>query len=719
NADKACTANFSQAPPPPFTLTVTLNGQGIVTSDPAGISCPSDCSEPYNQNTLVTLTATHASGWQFNGWSGDPDCSDGQVSMNADKACTANFSQAPPSQYTLTEISSPDGIVKSYPDGIYCPPDCSETYPAGTIVKLAVWPFGGAYEAGTYFTQWTGDPDCADGVVTMNGDRTCGTMFASKPPLKQIVTVMMNGSGTVTSSPSGINCLNDCTELMNFGTVVTLTAIPEPGWQFDGWTGDSYCTSGSGTITTAYDRTCVANFSPATPAEPRIEFLAPPALSRNGRLRIFGSHFGTTPGTVKIGGVTAPLTRWTNNLIVAYVTEQMPLGDNPVQVFASGKASNIKMLHVTSPPPPDGKVKWRLEVDAQYIQHRPAVGPDGTVYVHDARGFLYAVTPGGALKWVFSTPGAHGPPSVGTDGTIYAGAGTKIFAINPDGTLKWQFTDPNTGQGITAGPTVGPDGNIYAVTEKPGLGVFALSPVGTLLWNDTNGGVGFSDVAQLGEEIVFGPAQQQLYFAFDQYGLGQFDSLFGYRMNGNQQFRVETGSLSNNLPSVQGQPAVGPNGNIWISAGLRLKMYHPSGTLQWTFFDAGTSNLKHVDVGPDNVAYVVQNLSYLYAVNPNGTEKWKYTDPGILEDPIVAPNNSLVLVGGRITYGQPGFIAAVSPSGTLAWKFTLSAEHGFLVIPSSRARFSPDSSVAYIGTSRATQSTHNDFSYLYAVQTSP
>ena len=39
-------------------LTTVLNGTGSITSNPAGILCPGDCSETYTNNTSITLTAT-------------------------------------------------------------------------------------------------------------------------------------------------------------------------------------------------------------------------------------------------------------------------------------------------------------------------------------------------------------------------------------------------------------------------------------------------------------------------------------------------------------------------------------------------------------------------------------------------------------------------------------------------------------------------------------
>ena len=76
-----------------FTLTVVLagSGGGTVASNPAGINCGSDCTEAYPEGTAVTLTPTSAAGSVFAGWSGDADCNDGVVDIDADHSCTATF----------------------------------------------------------------------------------------------------------------------------------------------------------------------------------------------------------------------------------------------------------------------------------------------------------------------------------------------------------------------------------------------------------------------------------------------------------------------------------------------------------------------------------------------------------------------------------------------------------------------------------------------------
>jgi hypothetical protein len=58
------------------------------------------------------------------------------------------------------------------------------------------------------------------------------------------VTLSGNGSGTVTSSPSGIACGNQCSTLMGLGTAIVLQPTPGPGSIFVGWRGT--CPAGAG-----------------------------------------------------------------------------------------------------------------------------------------------------------------------------------------------------------------------------------------------------------------------------------------------------------------------------------------------------------------------------------------------------------------------------------------------------------------------------------------
>jgi len=76
-----------------YLLTVTIRGNGTVKSEPAGIHCGTECSGFFNAGAIVSLVALPAPLWQFDGWSGDPDCGDGRITMNANTSCHAIFTR--------------------------------------------------------------------------------------------------------------------------------------------------------------------------------------------------------------------------------------------------------------------------------------------------------------------------------------------------------------------------------------------------------------------------------------------------------------------------------------------------------------------------------------------------------------------------------------------------------------------------------------------------
>ncbi len=83
---------------------------------------------------------------------------------------------------------------------------------------------------------------------------------ASPPAITYTLSVNKsgNGTGTVTSLPSGINCGSDCSEEYNDGEVVALTAVNDVSSTFAGWSGDC---NNSGQVTMNSHKTCTASFT--------------------------------------------------------------------------------------------------------------------------------------------------------------------------------------------------------------------------------------------------------------------------------------------------------------------------------------------------------------------------------------------------------------------------------------------------------------------------
>src|SRR5262245_61015078 len=131
----------------------------------------------------------------------------------------------------LTVVRNGEGTVTG--PGINCGGDCSERFTIGTVVTLTATP-----AAGSTFTGWSGGGCSGTGacqVTITTAPITVTATFAG--PLGLTVALAGTGSGTVTSSPSGIACPPTCSASFGRGTVVTLTAAPAAGSTFTGWTG--------------------------------------------------------------------------------------------------------------------------------------------------------------------------------------------------------------------------------------------------------------------------------------------------------------------------------------------------------------------------------------------------------------------------------------------------------------------------------------------------
>lgn len=231
--DRSVTATFGLAD---FPLNVGLagSGSGTVNSNPAGINCGSACSQPYTFGTMVTLTASPSGSSSFTEWSGGGCTGTSPCTVQIDQAIsvTATFDLQ---SYALavTNSGTGTGTVTSAPAGISCGADCSEPFVHGTVVTLS-----GAPGVGSEFGGWSGAGCSGTGTcqVTVDAAKSVTATFTLLE-YNLAVTLDGDGSGTVTSAPSGILCGADCGEEFAHGTVVTLTAAEGTGSEFVGWTG--------------------------------------------------------------------------------------------------------------------------------------------------------------------------------------------------------------------------------------------------------------------------------------------------------------------------------------------------------------------------------------------------------------------------------------------------------------------------------------------------
>ncbi|HXD75609.1 MAG TPA: Ig-like domain-containing protein [Vicinamibacterales bacterium] len=238
-------------------LTIVRNGNGTVTSTPAGIDCGPACSTSFDSTITATLTAVPLDGALFAGWNGC-DAASGStctVAMSADRLITAAFSRP---TLTLTKSGPGRGSVTSSTPGLDCGEafdTCTSSFDAGTALTLTATP---AY--GSDFDHWTAcDPNGRFCSLTMDASKPAGATFTLS---KFVLTVDKPGvgTGTVTASSGAIDCGDTCAAPYDYGTVVTLTATPGLGSVFNRWAGCDSVSDQTCTVTIGADTWVSANF---------------------------------------------------------------------------------------------------------------------------------------------------------------------------------------------------------------------------------------------------------------------------------------------------------------------------------------------------------------------------------------------------------------------------------------------------------------------------
>ncbi|MCA9980894.1 MAG: hypothetical protein KDD89_08675, partial [Anaerolineales bacterium] len=134
--------------------------------------------------------------------------------------------------------------------------DCVATLDYGTVITLTA-----VAETGSTFTGWdgacSGTGDC---VVTIT-DTTNVTATFDLNQYDLTVALDGTGNGSVTSDPAGIDCGVDCVATLDYGTVITLTAVAGTNGKFTGWGGACAGTNGSVcTVTITADTAVTATF---------------------------------------------------------------------------------------------------------------------------------------------------------------------------------------------------------------------------------------------------------------------------------------------------------------------------------------------------------------------------------------------------------------------------------------------------------------------------
>ena len=352
-----------------------------------------------------------------------------------------------------------------------------------------------------------------------------------------------------------------------------------------------------------------------------------------------------------------------------------------------------------------GDVLWTADLDPSPNFSEPTVGPDGTIYVHTGR--FYAIAPDGSIRWSQPLSSAN-VADVGPDGTVYAASTHTVHAFSPDGAPLWTFTETPTGQGVMAGPSVGPDGNVYVIFDAPGMGAVSLTPQGELRWSTAGfinwGGTGLTKVQFGADRFYFA---EEVVPGCDPDGLQQ----------GLVAVLLDDGDVDWCAPlSAAARPMADSVGRAYQKFSFSaLRAYEPDGSVAWTFgLPPGSNTVIGPGVGPDGAAYLNRNSSQMWAINADGSVRWTMDDPpgGTFRvRASVAADNAALVYGTQHAPGSSGIIIARDPGdGSLLWSVPIPGANIGAAAP---AAFSADGSVVYVPV-RTSAATH-----LLAVQVHP
>ena len=163
-----------------------------------------------------------------------------------------------PTTVRVSRFGSGAGSVLSSPPGIDCGNDCIEPYASGTVITLVPFP-----AEGSVFAGWSGDcTGTSSCTLTIDADHSVTATFRARNAYTLKVTLAGIGSGIVSSDPTGIKCPSgNCATSYDEGTEVQLSASPNPGYVFAGWSGACSGSKSSCAVTMDAAKSVTATFT--------------------------------------------------------------------------------------------------------------------------------------------------------------------------------------------------------------------------------------------------------------------------------------------------------------------------------------------------------------------------------------------------------------------------------------------------------------------------
>ena len=243
-----------------LTANFSLNTYSLTVSAGTGGAVSGEGNFPYG--TLAVISAVPKTGYSFNGWMGngitDPDSTSTTVEMTENRAISASFAV---NRFSLKVLSSTGGSISG-----------NGNFSHGSTPSITATP-----DEGFYFTEWLGEgvvePNALISSILMTEDRIATAIFS---PNEYTLNLSSSGSGEALGEGN-----------YTHGQIVSITANPKNGYQFETWSGniDGNLSSPSRTIIMDSNKSIFAQFIPVEENSFVLSILSNPVTG--------GSSFGS------------------------------------------------------------------------------------------------------------------------------------------------------------------------------------------------------------------------------------------------------------------------------------------------------------------------------------------------------------------------------------------------------------------------------------------
>src|SRR3989338_1637965 len=129
------------------------------------------------------------------------------------------------------------------------------------------------------------------------------------------------------------------------------------------------------------------------------------------------------------------------------------------------------------------------------------------------------------------------------------------------------------------------------------------------------------------------------------------------------------------VSSASAQPADSPwpmfRGNLRHTGLSPYNTSHVDGTVKWTF-ETGAGIESSPAIASDGTIYITSFSNFLFAINPDGTEKWMFSikvSSDTWTSPAIGHDGTIYIGSSRHNGGIGGKLYAINPDGKEKWHF--------------------------------------------------